>query len=114
MRTLLIFSSILLIFNACSYNALREPAPFVHVLGTGEKFRINLPENHIRDEWWTLETEYDKHVVKSLGPAWHGNEKGIDFNFVAGKPGTTALRFTKRKLKEITDTAVFFVKITQN
>src|SRR5688500_10358522 len=103
-----------LVMASCRYKEVREPAPFVHELGAGEKFRITLPENHEKKESWNMDDTYDKRVLLKLAEVWHGNDKGIDFNFQAGRAGTTTLTFFKRQYSDTLESVKYNLKITAN
>ena len=45
---------------------------------------------------------------------WHGNEKGIDFNFEARAAGTATLTFIKRVYSDTVETVNYVVEITDN
>lgn len=42
---------------------------------------------------------------------WHGNEKGVYYNFEALNQGTDTLFFTQMKMKEATGTAVYYIRV---
>jgi hypothetical protein len=60
---------------------LRQEAPSENHFSRGEKFRITLPENHTTGYMWQLNNNYDTKVLDYYGSVFHGNEKGVDFNF---------------------------------
>jgi predicted secreted protein len=98
--------------TACRYTELKEPAPMMHSVRTGEKFRITLPENHTKGQSWQLMTGYDSRVIRKLNEVWHGNEKGIDINLVGVSSGSTTLRFLQRQYNDTSAQVEYLVKIT--
>jgi predicted secreted protein len=78
---------------SCSYHALDKEAPAVNTVKVSEKFVINLPEDHTKGYTWSLSNDYDTQVAGYIKAVWHGNEKGVDFNFQADAPGKTELVF---------------------
>lgn len=102
----------LLVSSACRYSEVKHREPRVNEITAGKKFRITLPENHDKKEMWTIADGYDRNVAIRLNDVWHGNEKGIDFNFSAGAAGSTTLTFVKRKYQDTTEVVNYLVKIT--
>ncbi len=108
--------TILLIFlmlsvDSCRPLAIKEEAPAINELSIGSTFRINLPENHQSGYGWQLNNDYNKTVVQALNAVWHGNKKGIDFNFKAMAPGSATLVLTNRKYIDTAGVKVFIVKV---
>ena len=114
MKPMYILLLVALAAFSCRYRQLKEPLPAVHEIEAGEKFRITVPENHTNGEWSTLHDNYDPKVVERLNEVWHGDEKGIDFNFRAKELGTSTLTIIRKRFQETLDTVNFSVKITQN
>ncbi len=102
------------LLTGCRYQEVKYAYPQENEVKKGEKFRITLPENHVEKESWSLQPGYDARVVRRLNEVWHGNEKGIDFNFEALSAGTTTLSFTQRKYADTLQTVDYKLKITEN
>ncbi|MBS1636947.1 MAG: hypothetical protein JST26_13600 [Bacteroidetes bacterium] len=92
MKTLFVFG-LACLFTACSYPLADKPSPGVNVFNAGEKFRVNLPEDHSKGFTWVLSNEFDHQAVDYIKAVWHGPEKGVDFNFEAKTPAKTRLTF---------------------
>lgn len=99
---------------SCRYPEAGKRAPAVNEISSGEKFRINLPEDHTTGYTWQLVQDYDRNVVSQLNEVWHGNTKGIDFNLQGGAAGQTTLTFVSRKFTDTSDIQHFIVKIGGN
>lgn len=108
------FSVILLLLAGCSLPKLEKEAPGINEVKNRAKFRINLPENHTSGYLWQLSPDFDRNVIENLGPVWHGNEKGIDFNLKASAVGQTTLNFALRKYTDTLDVKNFIIKIVEN
>lgn len=111
-------SPILLIFSlflsvSCNYQELEQEAPEINLVRVNERFRINLPENHLNGEAWQLKKDFNPHFIQELGPVWHGNEKGVDFNLKALASSQTTLCFVKRKFQDTLESRLFIVKIAE-
>ncbi len=109
----LIFS-IAWMMQSCSLPQLNKEAPAVNEVKAHAKFRISLPENHSTGALWQLDQNYDRSVVEELNAVWHGNEKGIDFNFKTLSAGQTTLNLTLRKYKDTLNVKSFVVRIPDN
>lgn len=103
-----------LMVTGCRYKELDGPEPIVNLVQHNERFSVNLPESHTKKEMWTVRAGYDTAIVKRLNEVWHGDEKGVDFNFRAVKTGTTKLTFIKRVYQDTVETVNYLVKITDN
>ncbi len=97
---------------ACSKShTITEVAPFKHTLKLHEKFHITLPENHTTGYLWQMGKEYDTKVADYMNSVWHGNEKGVDFNFEATEKGQTQLEFTLIKYQDTLETKQFIIEV---
>jgi len=99
------------IISSCSYTQLKNEAPLLNRIKVNKKFKINLPENHTDGYMWQLKDDYNKNLISHLNAVWHGNEKGIDFNFQSLSIGQVTLSFTKRKYLDTSDFKTFIVNI---
>lgn len=102
---------LLFVLQACSYQTIEQESPNVNDIKAGEKFTIILPENHSENFIWKLNEQHNTSVIEYVNAVWHGNEKGIYYNFKALKTGSDTLRLTQLKLKDTTRTAVYIVKV---
>ncbi len=103
---------LLILMSGCTLPQLNKEAPEINTVEKNKKFRINLPENHSTGYLWQLSAGFDKTVAEDLNAVWHGNEKGIDFNFKSGESGETTLTFVLRKHTDTSNVKSFIVKIT--
>ncbi|MES2681295.1 MAG: protease inhibitor I42 family protein [Bacteroidota bacterium] len=105
---------VITLFAACRPQVITEEAPIVNEVRAGEKFRINLPEDHSTGYGWQLNPDFDNTVVQHLNAVWHGKEKGIDFNFKALSVGQVTFTLINRKYTDTSGTRFFVVKIIPN
>lgn len=107
----MIFAGVAILMAGCTLPRLDKEAPAANEIGAGKKFRINLPENHSTGYLWQLDRNFDNSIIEELNAVWHGNEKGIDFNFKSLKIGETTLTFVLRKHTDTSNVKSFIVKI---
>lgn len=88
-----------------------QPAPFANTVKVGEKFYIPLPENHTTGYMWQLSNAYDTKTLDYLVSVFHGNEKGVYFNFMGIKPGKTTLNFTLIKYQDTSEVRSFVIHV---
>jgi hypothetical protein len=100
-------------FQNCRGHEIHKEAPEINEIRTETKFRINLEEDHSRGYTWQLQDSYDRSIVEQLNSVWHGNLKGIDFNFKTHAVGRTILTFVKRRYTDTLDVKTFIVKISR-
>lgn len=112
-KSVLFILSIFTLFSSCSYKQIKNEAPSINTVKVNEKFRINLPEDHRTGSSWLLNNDYNKSLLNNLNVVWHGNEKGIDFNFKALSVGDVTLSLIKRKYVDTIDYKTFIVRITK-
>ena len=110
----IVIALISLLTCSCRYRQVKDESPSVNTVKPGEKFRINLPENHTTGYTWQLSQDYDNTVLTQMNEVWHGNEKGVDFNLLGGAAGQTTLTFVNRKYTDTSDVKHFIVKIGAN
>lgn len=70
-------------------------------VSAGEKFRINLPEDHTTGYTWQLNNSFNKSIVDHYNSVWEGNTNGVYFYMQSLKAGTTVLNFTSRKYDDV-------------
>lgn len=102
---------LLLCLSACGPNFIKSEAPAVNEIEVGQEFTINLPENHNDGYTWQLSNKFNSNLIQVKDGVWHGNEKGIYFNFKALKDGELRLDFVKRKYTDTSLVKCFIVKI---
>jgi len=83
----------------------------VNTLPVNTKFNINLPENHTTGYLWQLRNTNDLGAVEYMNAVWHGNEKGVVFNFESREKGQTQLEFDLIKYKDTLETKTFIVEV---
>lgn len=97
---LILFSTIILF--SCNKQRTFDGSSIGSVnVSVGEKFRINLPEDHTTGYTWQLNDTYDKAITDHYNSVWEGNKNGVMFYFVAAKKGKTILNFTSRKYDDV-------------
>jgi hypothetical protein len=103
----------LLIFISCNTDTkVNKTFPAINELTVGEKFLINLGEDHTKGESWKFdEDHHNKTVCEPVNQVWHGNEKGIYMHFVAKKPGIDTLNFAKNEYTEQTTFSRFIIQV---
>ncbi len=111
LQKLIIILVVTLFYSRCSLPQIKNEAPQINSLKVAQKFKINLPEEHKTGYMWQLSDNYDKTVLSHLNAVWHGNEKGIDFNFKALSIGQTTLTLIKRKYIDTIAKKTFIVNI---
>ncbi len=111
MKHLLIILIIMLCTISCSYQQAKNEAPLKNIFYSNEKFKITLPENHTTGYMWQLNSQYDSKILDYLGSVFHGNEKGVDFNFKTLKKGTTSVKFTLIKYNDTSDIKQFIITV---
>lgn len=102
------------LLTACRLQPVDAPSPAVNTVVKGEKFRITLPEEHRSGYLWQLAGGNEEMLLKDLGAVWHGNEKGVDFNYQALATGQATLTFYKRKYTDTSEIRSFILKIVNN
>jgi hypothetical protein len=75
--------AISLLFAGCRYDRIEDECPHVNEVRAGAKFMVNLPEDHRSGYLWQLSGDYDKKILEQLNSVWHGEARGVDFNFRA-------------------------------
>ncbi len=88
-----------------------QVAPAANTLTPHAKFHISLPENHSNGYLWQLRKTFDNHTTEYINSVWHGNEKGVAFNFESGEPGNTRLEFDLIKYKDTLESRVFIIDV---
>lgn len=102
----------LVLFSSCTSRIeINQPSPAINKIKSGEKFFINLPENHAEYFTWRLSDDHNKNLIEDINSVWHGNEKGVIYHFTAKKPGVDTLKFTQYKYNEVSKNTSFIVKV---
>ena len=99
-----------LLFISC-IDQVNKPSPEVNLVEMGKKFYINLPEDHTTGYVWQLSNSYDDNTLTYLSAVFHGNEKGINFNFEGLEKGKTTLNFTLIKYHDTSDVKSFIIEV---
>lgn len=98
--------------TSCSNSkTINLESPQENELKPGEKFTIELPENHTTGYLWQLEKSYNSEQVDYMNSVWHGNDKGVYFNFKTSEKGKTELHFSLIKYKDTLDTKTFIIDV---
>ncbi len=99
-----------LFFLSC-IDQVNKPSPEVNFVEVGKKFYINLPENHTTGYIWQLSNSYDYTKLTYLNAVFHGNKKGINFNFEGLDKGKTTLDFMLIKYRDTSDVKSFIIEV---
>jgi len=99
------------VFASCRFSELKKEAPEINFLKTGVKFRITLPEDHLKGETWHVQRDENYQAFENLGSVWHGPEKGLDINLKTLSSGQYTLSFIKRTYKDTLEFKQFIVNI---
>jgi hypothetical protein len=113
-KTSFTFLFFMILIMSCSYEKIEKEAPFVNKISPDKKFRINLPENHSDGYLWHLNESYDPSVISYNSSVWHGNTKGVDFNFNTLSVGQTTLTFLLKKRADTSMVKHYVVEIAPN
>ncbi len=111
MKVFIAFLLPALVFASCNYKKIDSPSPVINTVKSGEKFYIPLPENHTTGYMWQLSNEYDSKTLGYLSSVFHGNEKGVYFNFMGENPGKTTLNFTLVKYHDTTEVRSYVIEV---
>lgn len=106
--TLFIFA---FLTSSCAYQQANKEAPSENQFSRGEKFRITLPENHTTGFMWQINNNFDSKVLDYYGSVFHGNEKGVDFNFKTLEKGKVVLNFALIKYRDTTEVKQFIIDV---
>lgn len=96
---------------SCAYTQADKVSPLVNDIPKGEKFRINLPENHQTGYSWQINNEFDNTVLDYYGSVFRGTAKGVDFNFVALEKGKATVNFALIKYHDTTEVKQFIIEV---
>lgn len=107
----LISLAILFLFQNCSYTEIKKPSPEINEIKQGENFMIILPENHNEQLMWKLDDKHNKNCIDYINSVFHGNEKGVYYNFQAIKNGQDTLNFALYKYNDVTKIISYIVKV---
>lgn len=95
----------------CSYQRADKVAPLENSFKAGEKFCVNLPENHTTGYMWQINNSFDNNVLDYYGSVFRGNEKGVDFNFTALQKGKTSLTFYLIKYRDTSEVKQYIIDV---
>jgi predicted secreted protein len=101
---------LLFLLQACAPNTIHNEAPMVNEIKSGEKFTIILPENHTEQSFWRTK-ETNGKCIEQLNAIWHGNEKGVYFNYLAVKTGVDTIHFSKLKRQDTLENKKFIFQV---
>jgi hypothetical protein len=110
----IIFLGVCLSCINCKVPQAKKEMPQINEMHKKNIFRINLPEKHDSGYIWQLNRNFNTKVVEELNAVWHGNEKGVDFNFRPLSTGQVTLNFMLTKYHDTLDMKSFIVKIIDN
>lgn len=112
MFKLLYFSPLTLLLLSCFHTEpVNQTAPYVNTMPVNSNFNIQLPENHTTGYIWQLSNAYNTETVEYVNAVWHGNEKGIVFNFEGKNKGKTELLFRLIKYQDTAEVKTFVIEV---
>jgi predicted secreted protein len=106
---LIVIASI--VMTSCRPSKIENEAPSINLIKNGQKFRINLKENHTAGENWIIANDINHTKLKHLTSVWHGENKGLDVNFMAIDTGKTVIELKLLKMKDTVSFKRFIVDI---
>lgn len=95
----------------CTYQKADKVSPMVNEIQKGEKFSITLPEDHATGYSWQINNGFDSKILDYYGSVFRGNEKGVDFNFVAFEKGKATVNFALIKYHDTSEVKQFIVDV---
>lgn len=98
-------------FSCSNSKTITLESPQKNGLKSNEKFTIELPENHATGYLWQLSNSYNIKQIDYLNSVWHGNEKGVYFNFKALQKGETELNFSLIKYRDTLERKTFIINV---
>lgn len=104
-------SLILIFFQNCSYQEVKNPSPTINTIKQGEKFMIVLPEDHSQNMMWKIDDKHNKKCIDYINSVFHGNEKGVYYNFEALQKGQDTLNFALYNYNDVKKYASYIVKV---
>lgn len=111
MRILIIVTSFVLFCSCNDYRTINLPQPQTNEVAMNENFRIILPEDHTKGHVWQLSKNFENNITEYVNSVWHGNEKGVYFNFKGMSAGKTELRFDLIKYRDTLDTKTYLIEV---
>lgn len=107
------FITALFLLTSCSTQKVEQEkkSGAVNQVEAGKPFHINLPEDHKTLYLWSINNGFDDQVVHYMGSSFRSNEKGVDFNFEAAKPGKTEISFSLRSYNDTSEVRTFVIEV---
>lgn len=103
---------LILVLTSCSdYETINQEAPKANAVKSGQKFRIILPENHTTGYMWQISNSFDETHIDYINSVWHGNEKGVYYNFIASEKGIATLNFSLIKYRDTSAVKSFIIDV---
>ena len=110
LKSLFFYISLAIFFASCEQALVLKEAPYENEVELNKPFVVILPENHDTGYTWFLKNDFDNNLNEHVSTVWHGNEKGVYFNFKALKLGETKLNFISIKYRDTSDFKQFTIK----
>ena len=98
-------------FSKCSSVEVSKEAPDKNQFLKNSAFKIILQDNHSEGYSWQLNQTFDTRVLSYQNAVWHGNEKGIYFQFKTLAAGQTTLTFVRRKYLDTMNVKTFVIVV---
>lgn len=110
LKSLFFYISFAFCFSSCEESLVLKEAPYENEVELNKPFTVILPENHTTGYTWFLNSDFDTKINEHVSTVWHGNEKGVYFNFRTLKSGKAQLNFVCRKYRDTSDFKQFTIK----
>ncbi|MGZ3904451.1 MAG: hypothetical protein ACXVC6_12195 [Bacteroidia bacterium] len=96
---------------SCSYKKVEfeKSTGKYNKVKSGEKFCVDLPEDHKTNYYWGVKHDYDKKSVSYIASIFHGTY--VEFSFEGLAPGKTEITFSKTGYNELKDTKTFLIEV---
>ncbi|MFY8185153.1 MAG: hypothetical protein ACOVLD_03715 [Bacteroidia bacterium] len=106
--------TLIALFNACASKEaeFEKSSGKTNKFKVGERFKINLAEDHTKDGLWSIGNTHDKNVIEYVNSIFQSNEGGsVDFNFEAKAKGKTEIQLNKSMALDTMQKVNFVIEI---
>lgn len=114
MKLLLILTTSLFIFSCTSSKEaeFEKSSGKINKFKTGDKFHINLSEDHTKDGLWSIANTHNNSIATYINSVYHSTDGGnVDFNFEAKEKGKTEIKFNKSMALDTMERVGFLIEV---